>query len=377
MILEDNLHIGLSMHHENLLEGGGIHRLEPVCGLLIVGMRAERVNLRNARAHREPFSVNLDLEFAVLKTAAERVFRHESDEENLIGRVFYRVDEMVLDATCFAHAVCADDDHRSLHVIERLRFLDARDEFERVETEGVFMVLDKRVVRILVVTFGVDLENTRGVDGHRRVDVNRDFGNDFFVDERVEIVYEFLRAFDRERGYYDLAVHLDRIERDFSEHLECVVRAFVKAVAVCAFEQHVIDGRENGRIADDRFPFSAEVSGARDLRFFALAVGNSQDGHRRAENVPGIEELELYAGIDPCRTVIGNGHELIGRVDHVRFGEKGFPVECLAPMLRAPREILCVMSLYSRRIHHNDVREIPGCRRRVDVSFKSVDAQHR
>ena len=74
MVLEDDLHVGFAMHHEDLLERRGVHRLKPVGRLAIVGVRAERVDLCDLGADRVPFAHDLYLELAVLEPAPAELY---------------------------------------------------------------------------------------------------------------------------------------------------------------------------------------------------------------------------------------------------------------------------------------------------------------
>ena len=67
--------------------------------------------------------------------AAERAVSLVAYDEDDVARVGDGVAEVVHDSAAFAHARGGDDDHRLVHVVERLAFLDAVRELETREGE--------------------------------------------------------------------------------------------------------------------------------------------------------------------------------------------------------------------------------------------------
>ena len=154
------------------------------------------------------------------------------------------MDEVVLDAPSLAHAVGRDDDRRALVVVEALGVLHARGEVQAVEAEGILVVPDEGLVRLLVVALGMDLEDRGRVDRHRAVHPDRDLGDALLVDEQVEVEHQLLRALDREGRDHDLAASRHRLVDDVGQLVHRVVGGLVQPVAVGRLEDEVVHRRD-------------------------------------------------------------------------------------------------------------------------------------
>ena len=236
---------------------------------------------------------------------------HEAHKQDLVSGVINVVGQMVEDTPRLAHAVCADNDHGAFQIIECLGFFHAGDEPQLVKTERILVVFQERFVGFLIVAFRVNPENARRAHGHGRINVDGYLRNFLLIGQTMEIIDEFLGTFHREGRDDDFPVGFRSFPYDLREFFHRVVRGFMKAVAVGAFKNHVVHGRQNRRIADYRFSLAAEVAGVGDANRVIVRVGYGKDRHGGTENMPGVKKFELDAFCDPDRPVVRDGDELI------------------------------------------------------------------
>ena len=165
---------------------------------------------------------------------------------------------------------------------------------------------------LLVVVVAVLAVEIRCLRGHRRVEVQRQQRDLAALDEPVQLPDDLLRAPDRERRHEQHAPGVVDDPHGLGEEADGLALGLVFAAAVRRLDEDVVRGVERRRVAQDRGPGAAEVAGADDDALLpARCVLHPQPDHRRAEDVPGVEErrvdprrdLELLAVADgPERT---------------------------------------------------------------------------
>ena len=218
--------------------------------------------------------------------------------------------------------------------------------------------------RLLVVLFrlhlGVELAQALGVarqrlDRHRAVDEHRQHRDAAFFFEPLQPVQQLLDPAHGERRDDHAAAAPDGLLDDPLEHRAVVVRV-VHAIAVGRFDQQVVRFVDHRRIRQHRTIEAAEIA-AEEHR---LAV-DVDPRVRGAEQVAGVDELDLDALGDGHRTVVADRLQQRERAHGV-----GLAVE------RQRRRVLRVavavgvrgvLFLDAARIGQHDAGRGPGCRR--------------
>ena len=124
-------------------------------------------------------------------------------------------------------------------------------------------------------------------------------------------------------------------------------------------------------------PFRPEVAREGDRHLAARAVARVGVGHRRAEDVPRVVELDLDPVAYGHGAVVRHRDELARRLDHVLLVVERLPFELGAPLGRLLAQVLRVAGLDGRRVHHHHARQVARRRRRVDVAAIAALGQER
>lgn len=135
--------------------------------------------------------------------------------------------------------------------------------------------------------------------GHGAVEECHDVGDLFLHDEFVEVVHQFLGAFNGEGRDYEISAGVFCFVDDLGESCFYVGDGFVVPVSVGRFDDDEVSLGEYFGIAEDGSVGSSDVSG--EENGFGVAVGFQGDfNHGSAEDVSGVVECcgdgvcELY-----------------------------------------------------------------------------------
>ena len=124
-------------------------------------------------------------------------------------------------------------------------------------------------------------------NGHGAVEKGGD-GIDFFFEKKfVEVIKNFLGPFDGEAGYDDVSAGGAGFVDDAGERFFDFKGVRMFAIAVGRFDDDVIGVFKEGRVAEDGFVFSADVTGEDNGALGSITSGFKFD-HGGAEDVSGV-----------------------------------------------------------------------------------------
>ena len=239
-----------------------------------------------------------------------------------------------------------------------------------------------------IVTFRMNLKNPGRTRRHRGIDVNRHFGNAFFIDEQMKIIDQLLRALYRKGRNNHLALQGDRPAHNLFQFVHRRIRILVPAVTVGAFQKKIIDcGNVRVRVAYNRLVFAPQVSRVRNADFPVIRPAsvkrasafarNRNDRHRRAQNMSRVKKLKPNVACNMHFAPVRKRDKLIRRAHHILFAEQGLPRKAFFFLLRLLAQIVGIPRLNARTVHHNEARQIARSRRRINVSVKTFFYQQR
>ena len=117
-----------------------------------------------------------------------------------------------------------------------------------------------------------------------------------------------LRAAETERGYEGFAAAFDGAAHGLVEFRHCIGEGGMRAVAVGAFADQHIRGRNRMSALEDRLIAAAEIAGEAE-RFFPLRRISTEVNNGRAEHVAGFDVAEPQAAADLGFLLVRHGHQ--------------------------------------------------------------------
>ena len=141
------------------------YHVQPGVKFRTVGMCTIPVQHFDLRGEFDLVAENLDDPSSLENTTAQRVFGHEAHDQNGVARITRAGAQMVQDAPRFHHTRGRDNDHRAMHAVQRLRFVDIPRELHEREVEQVVRVTYQ--IFAVVEHFRVHLEYCRRVECQR------------------------------------------------------------------------------------------------------------------------------------------------------------------------------------------------------------------
>src|SRR5262245_9201093 len=106
-------------------------------------MCAVAVQDSNLRAQRNLFAKHLDRWLLFDDASAERVFCLKPYYKDCISRIAGTVREVMKNPSGFRHSRSGDDDHRTVHAVQRLGFLHVSRVAQKVEAKQLMHLLDE------------------------------------------------------------------------------------------------------------------------------------------------------------------------------------------------------------------------------------------
>jgi hypothetical protein len=199
--------------------------------------------------------------------------------------------------------------------------------------------------------------------------VDRDARNGVRPDQGVEVIDDFLRPADCERGYDDATAARGRLANDGAEPLAHVDGGRVVAIAVRRLQNDRVRAVRRIRVANDRQPLSSYVTAEHEPH--RSTVLRALEQHRRgAENMAGVGKSDTNAGHDVEWLTVGrHSHQF-----HER-GDVALPIQGRGEGLSVAREILCVLLLQVSGIDEHDRAEVARCGRAVHGAAVSLGGE--
>ena len=252
--------------------------------------------------------------------SSERVGRLPAGDEHHVVGIGDGVFEMVLHAARFCHARSADDDHGVGRGIERFRLFDAVNVLESPESQRI-RAFDgfQQGAGLAIIAFRVLAEDFGDVDGKRAIHVDGHFGNAALVVHFMQGVDDFLGAAHGKCGDDDAALAADGVVDNVCQLLSPLFNGRMLAIAIRAFEHEIVGWRHGGGIADNGETGLPQIT-AEEQAHGPPALLCLNEHHRRAENMPGIEEGDAHIAGDFQRVVVAHAHQALQGKEGILFG---------------------------------------------------------
>lgn len=284
------------------------HGVEVIEEFALVGVSAEGVEDFDFGPELEGIAEDVYFVPFVPDFPTEGVFGAVAYKEDGVSLVFDGVAEVVEDTTGFAHAGGGDDDGGFVVFVELFGLGDFANHGEVFEAEGVPLG-EEEVVDFFVEAFGVDAEDLGSVDGEWAVDVDGDFGDEFFLGEVVEGVDELLGSLDGEGGDDDFAFFLEGFDEDVFEQVIGLGGELVFAVSVGALHKEDVDFVGGDGVTEQGVVSPTDVTGEEDALAMP-ALDDVEDDLGGAENVACVDECQGDSVGDGNGSFVADIHEL-------------------------------------------------------------------
>jgi len=300
-------------------ENRRLHRqasVEPGEQLVAVRVPGIDVDLADRRVHAHVLALDLHRRNAALQQGTQRARRLVADQQHGGVAAPEVLLQVMADAPGVAHAAAGHDDGAAGETRDDLAFLHRLGEADVGPAEQV------RHLRGVLQQVGVLQEYLGRLDGERRVEEHRHFGQFAAVEEDREVEQQFLRALHGEDRDQQVAAALQRRLHLVGENLAPLFRRHVAALAaavgrLAADEIEIFGGF---RVRMEQLVIGADVAGkqqAQDARA-ALAGGDLHLDGGGTEDMPGIPEACPHALPDLAPGLVGDvGERLQRRVDVV------------------------------------------------------------
>ncbi len=224
----------------------------------------------------------------------------------------------------------------------------------------------------------IAIVHLRNVSGGRAVHVQRRPRQDAVAHPAAQVVDDDLGAPEAEGGNQHLAAAGQGAADHVAHAGRQAVHALVDAAAVGAFADEQVGRRYGRRLAQERQAAPTEVAGEGDAAD-ARRPGDRQLGHRRAEDVTGVEEAQPDVRGNVVRRLVGDGHALqddavgVGARVRRRVG-RGAPTPTLPQPRREGRRVGDDRFLFpdAGRIAEHDGGQLAGGRGAVDGAGKAL-----
>jgi len=301
--------VGLAVDEEDALFVAA-DLVEPAEEFIVVGVAGEGVEGLDVAADGEFVAEDVDVFEAAAELPAEGVFRAVADEEEDVVGVGDVVAQVMEDAPALGHAGGGDDDGGAFDFVEAFGFIDAADEAEAFEAEGV-VAHEEGFAGGGLQFIDMEAEDLGGFDGEGAVHKGGNGGEALFVAEFVKGVEELLGALDGEGGDDEVGAALLDLADDFAEMLGGVGGELVGAAAVGALHDDEIDFVAGGGVVEEVVAGAADI--AAEEESLLLVVGVVVDVEYDlggAEDVACINEGELHAIGDEHGALVAEGDEL-------------------------------------------------------------------
>ena len=175
---------------------------------------------------------------------------------------------MIKYTACFTHSVGTYYNHRTRFFVKFLGLIYTCYCRKRVESERIFVVLDKGFLCFVIVAFLVQLVDSGCIDCHRTVKINGYLRNFLFVYKKVQVIDKFLGTLYCKRRNYDFSLTVNCTPDYFFKVVHCHSGTFVKAVTVSTFHKDVVGCLHVCcRVADYGLVAAAKVSRVKNAQF--------------------------------------------------------------------------------------------------------------
>ena len=213
-------------------------------------------------------------------------FRLVADKEDVVGRVFQALAEMVDNPAAGAHAAAGDDDRRAGDIQQLFMVLVFLHSIEPLEIKGV-VAPRLEVFRLFIpeaiqacINFS-DPQAQGGIDKHRNLHAYP-----------VQFVEQLLGSAQGKGGDIDNAFIGEGLVEHFAERVDAAFSARMRSIAVGGFEDEQVTALGRVGIGQDGGVGAAEVAGEDHPIGLVLISGKSEQDKARAEDVPGIAQFK-------------------------------------------------------------------------------------
>lgn len=230
----------------------------------------------------------------------------------------------------------------------------------------------QQVQSFFIKQFRVFFKNLSHFDGHRTVNKSHQMRNAVFAQKTIQMIEQFLRAFDGEAGNHNVAAGFMRFVNDTRELGGDVFCLTMHAVPVGGFNQHIVRFLKLIRIINDGNVPSPDIAGKKkSAALIVLLDGQPDTGG--AENMTRFAELGGDSVGHRNRLMIGRGlhqrNSLLDiplRIERLIGERTGFTLFFMAGFF-----MFNVLLLQEGGIFHNNLRNFSRSRRAENVTGKS------
>jgi hypothetical protein len=269
-VAEGLLDIVFAVDDEEGLYLSGVLASEELGEVFVVAVGAHAADAADLGVDFVEDAENMYLFCAGHEAAAEGMGFAVADEEDGIAGVLDVIADVVHNPAAVGHATGGDDDKGVATIVEQFGFIHRFDEFEALEGERVFVVLEDFLdgfIEILRVMF----HDLGGGNAKGAVDVVVERRETALFFELIEREEQFLGSADAEGGDDELALFLQAGLYDpVEEHIGRGADGVVQAVAVGGFDQDIICLGEYLRRAEDNVLVAADVPAEGYMILFIL-----------------------------------------------------------------------------------------------------------